>query len=156
MNFRWIALGAALASGLAGAPRAAETAEAEAEVRARVEAWADAFNQSDDGAVCEIYSEELLSVWRGSPDAGRAETCARIAESLADKTADITYSPVIEEVLVAESGDFAVARIVWTLGVERAGAVTTSQERGTDLLRREPDGAWRILRSFAFSTEPDE
>lgn len=156
MDFRWIAIGAALAAGLAGMPRAAETDAAESEIRARIEAWGDAFNQDDPEAVCEIYSADLVAVWRGSPDGGRAETCARIAEALADKTADLTYSPEIEEIILAESGDFAVARIVWTLGVERAGTVTTSQERGTDLLRREPDGAWRILRSFAFSTEPDE
>lgn len=153
MNMRWIALGAALALGLAGAPRAQE---AEAEVRARIEAWADAFNRGAPDAVCEIYSKDLVSVWRGSPDGGRAEACARIAEALSDKTADLTYSPEIEEIIVAESGDLAVARVTWTLGVERAGAVATSQERGMDVFRREADGAWRMLRSLAFSTEPDE
>jgi steroid delta-isomerase len=153
MRFRTMAVGAVILLGICGAARA-ETAEAE--VRARIAAWADAFNANDPQAVCEIYAEDLVSVWRGSPDGTRAEACARIAEALADKTADITYAPEIEEVIVAETGDLAVARVVWTLGTERAGAVATSQERSIDVFRRDPDGAWRILRTFGFSTEPDE
>ncbi|WP_181164553.1 YybH family protein [Amaricoccus solimangrovi] len=143
-------LAAALLLASAAAPRAEGPEDA---IRARLETWADAFNAADPGRVCEIYAGDFEGVWPGLPDADKAAACDRVDEVLGDPARDVTYAPQIEEILIAPSGDFAAVRAVWTLGIEDAGSVTTSQERRLDILTREADGAWRIRRSIGFPAE---
>ncbi len=159
MSYRALALGTALLASLTGAPPSAgaeDQAGIEAALRARFDAWAEAFNRRDTAAVCDLFAEDLVSVVRGAPDAGKAEVCERLGAALADTNRDLTYAPAIEEILPMPPGDMALVRVTWTLGTEEAGGVTTSDERGMDLLRRDPDGSWRITRFIAFSTAPDQ
>lgn len=135
-------------------PAAAFAEGPEDEIRARLDAWAKAFNQGDATAVCEIYADDVVTVWPGFPDGDKVATCARVGEALADPARDITYDAVIEEVLLASSGDLAAVRSTWTLGVEDAGAVTTSQERRLDIMGRDGDGVWRIHRTIGHPAEP--
>ena len=153
---RWCALGAALMAAAPAGAWAEAAAGPEAEIRARLEGWAEAFNRRDDAAVCDLFAEDLVSTVRGAPDSGKAEVCARLGKALGDRARDLTYAPAIEEILPLPSGDMALVRVTWTLGLEEAGAVTTTDERGMDLFRRDPDGVWRIARFMAFSTAPDE
>ncbi|MFQ8433213.1 YybH family protein [Amaricoccus sp. W119] len=128
----------------------------EAEIRAQFDTWAEAFNRRDATSVCQTYAEDLVAVWPGLPDADKTVACARIGEALSDPARDVTYAAEIEEILLAPSGDFAAVRTIWTLGVENAGAVSTSQERRLDILAREADGTWRSRRVIGFPAEPLE
>lgn len=135
------------------APARAEEAEAEAAIRARFDAFADAFNKGDAAGACSIYADDLVAIWPGAADADKAATCDRLSKVLGDTSRDITYSLDIEEVLLGPSGDFAAVRSLGTLGIEEAGAVTTSQDRRLDILARGPDGEWRIRRAAGFPAE---
>lgn len=135
---------------------AAQAEGPEDEIRAQFDTWTEAFNRRDATSVCQTYSDDLLAIWPGLPDADKTTACARIGEALSDAARDITYDAQIEEILLAPSGDFAAVRSIWTLGVENAGAVSTSQERRLDILAREADGSWRIRRVIGFPAEPLE
>jgi steroid delta-isomerase len=156
MRRSWIlrlSIALVVAGPLAGAAGAGGAAD-EAVIRARLQNWADAFNGRDAEAACELFADDVLSTVRGAPDAGKAAICDRLRQALARSDAVLSYTPDIEEVLVA--GDLAAVRLTWTLKIARNGTVAVSQERGMDLFRRDPDGAWRIFRFIAFSTEKDE
>jgi uncharacterized protein (TIGR02246 family) len=156
MGRRWIgfwAVAGLFAACLSAMP-AAHAASDEAVIRARLQAWADAFNARDAEAACELFADDVVSTVRGTPDSGKAEICARLRHALARPEPVLSYTPDIEEVVVA--GDIAVVRLTWTLKILRNGEASLSQERGMDVFRRDGDGIWRIFRFIAFSTEKDE
>lgn len=146
-----MALALAFAASGAAADTDLDTA-AEAAIRGRLEGWAAAFNARDAAGVCDLFAEDLVSVVPEAPDAGKAAVCDRLARLLARDDRRFGYAVEIEEVLVW--GERAAVRLNWTLSVEAGGATETSLERGIDLFRREPDGAWRIMRFIAFTDGP--
>jgi steroid delta-isomerase len=137
-----------LALVLAG-PAQADDAAA---IRARLEAWAAAFNAGDAAGACELFAEDLVAIVQGAPDRDKAAACAALEEALTRDDRRLGYAPDVAEVLVW--GDHAVVRLTWTLTVEQQGAASRTEERGLDVFRREPDGAWRIIRFAASPTEP--
>ena len=59
------------------------------------------------------------------------------------------YALDIREIIV--SGDLAVVRLAWTLTVTLPnGQIVTSVEPGMDVLRKSPDGQWKIIRYIAY------
>ena len=48
-------------------------------------------------------------------------------------------------------GDLAVARLTWTLFITPLNV--TVVEHGMDVLRRESDGQWRIIRFVSYEDE---
>jgi steroid delta-isomerase len=112
--------------------------------------WMLAFNAGDTGSVCRLFAPELRYDYRGFPERGFAEVCGVLQGSLADRTRKFSYDLTIKEVIV--SGDLAVVRLVWTLTSRRPGQVggTSANEPGLDVLRRQPDGGWKIVRYLAY------
>jgi len=145
------ALGVVLA--LPGAAALGDAAADDAAIRARLAGWAEAFNARDAGRVCDLFAEDLVSVVTDAPDAGKAAVCERLARLLARDDRRFGYAVDIDEVLVW--GDHAAVRLNWTLTVANGDETETSLERGIDLFRRDPDGAWRIMRFIAFTAEPE-
>ncbi len=139
-----------LAFMLAAPSVGADTARhAEEEVRSALVKWTQDFNDGNVDAVCQLFSPELRYDFRGYPERGYADICSRLTRSLADGSKRYAYALDIREILV--SGDIAVVRLVWTLNVTLAnGQVVTSVEPGMDVFRREPDGAWKIIRYLAY------
>ncbi|MBP7001832.1 nuclear transport factor 2 family protein [Amaricoccus sp.] len=139
---------AALALAVAASAARADVASDEAAIRMRLEGWAAAFNARDADTVCDLFADDLVSVVEGAPDAGKAAVCARLAAALAREGVRLAYAVDIHEVLVLDG--HAIVRLDWTLTAEAASATETSLERGLDVFRRDPDGAWRIIRFIAF------
>jgi steroid delta-isomerase len=141
---------ALIALTLLAAPLSAAAAErAEDEVRAALAKWTQDFNAGNAEAVCTLFSPELRYDFRGYPERGFADICALLKRSLADGSKRYAYVLEIREILV--SGDMAVVRLVWTLTVTLPGGQTaTSVEPGMDVLRRGPDGTWKIIRYLAY------
>ena len=51
------------------------------------------------------------------------------------------------------AGDIAAVRLVWKLTVTLPnGRQVVSVEPGMDVFRKEPDGAWKIIRYIAYET----
>ena len=122
---------------------------AEEEIRSALVKWTQDFNGSKADAVCTLFSPELRYDFRGYPERGYADICARLNRSLGDDSKRYAYALDIREILV--SGDMAVVRLVWTLTVTLGnGQTVTSVEPGMDVFRREPDGTWKIIRYIAY------
>ncbi len=141
---------ALLALTLLAPPVGAGTAQsAEEGIRAALVKWTQDFNAGKADAVCSLFSPQLRYDFRGYPERGFADICARLKRSLADSGKRYVYALDIREILV--SGDIGVVRLVWTLTVTLGnGQTVTSVEPGMDVFRREPDGTWKIIRYLAF------
>jgi ketosteroid isomerase-like protein len=135
---------------LFAAPAGAETAKrAENEIRATLSKWTQDFNDGRADAVCPLFSSELRYDFRGYPERGYADICARLKRSLSDESKRYAYALDIREIIV--SGDIAVVRLVWTLTVTLGnGQTVTSVEPGMDVFAKEPDGSWKIIRYLAY------
>jgi uncharacterized protein (TIGR02246 family) len=119
-------------------------------IRNALTEWMLAFNAGDKAAVCNLFAPDLRYDYRGFPERGFEEICGQLQDSLADQTRKFSYDLTIKDIMV--SGDLAAARLVWTLTVKRPGQIggTATNEPGLDILRREPDGSWKIVRYIAY------
>jgi ketosteroid isomerase-like protein len=146
---RSLALAVLLASlVLANAP-AARADDAD-DIRARLELWTDDFNAGRADAVCDLFSKEAISNYRGQPERNYEEICGLLQKSLADPARQYRYQLDLREIIV--EGDIAIVRLTWTLFV--APLNVTSVEPGMDVFRKEADGKWRIVRYMAYEEEP--
>ncbi len=122
---------------------------AEGAIRSAFEQWTADFNAGKADAVCQLFSPELRYDFRGYPERDYNDVCARMKRSLSDASKRYAYALDIREILL--SGDLAIVRLVWTLTVTLGnGQELTSIEPGMDVLRKEPDGAWKIIRYIAY------
>jgi steroid delta-isomerase len=122
---------------------------AEDAVRAALQKWTRDFNAGNAEAVCQLFAPDLAYDFRGYPERGYQDICARLERSLGDASKSYSYALDIREILV--SGDLAVVRLVWTLTVTLPnGQAVTSVEPGMDLFRKDQDGAWKIIRYIAY------
>ncbi len=122
----------------------------EAAIRAAFARWTDDFNVARTDAVCDLFAKDLVARFRGAPERDHAAQCAALRAALSDRTRRYHNALAIDEILVF--GDVAIARVVWTQTVRDAatGTETKTVEPGLDVLRREGDGRWRIIRYLAF------
>lgn len=122
---------------------------AEDEIRATFAQWTKDFNAGKADAACRLFSPELRYDFRGYPERDYNDVCTLLHRSLADKSKRYAYALDIREIIV--SGDLAVVRLAWTLNVTLpSGQVVTSVEPGMDILRKAPDGQWKITRYIAY------
>lgn len=140
------------AIGLVAAPPA-HAADADRDIRLTLQNWTADFNARRADRVCDLFSRSLVAQFRGTAPRGYAEQCRLLQTSLAPGPKRFRYSLRIDEIIV--SGDLAVVRLVWTLGVQIAGQpdAKPSDEVGMDIFRHEADGHWRIVRYIAFATD---
>ncbi len=130
----------------AGVPALADDA---ADIRARFEQWTDDFNHKRVEPVCDLFSRELLSTVRGQGDTDYATRCDILTKSLGDPARDYHYDLDLHEVIV--EGDLAVVRLTWTLFITPLNV--TAVEPGLDILRKEADGQWRIIRYLSYEED---
>ena len=130
-------------------PPAALAADVD-DIRARLEQWTDDFNESRADAVCDLFSKDAISNYRGQPERNYDEICALLQKSIADPARDYRYQLDLREIIV--EGDLAVVRLTWSLFI--APLNVTSVEPGMDVFRREADGKWRIIRYLAYEEGP--
>jgi steroid delta-isomerase len=133
------------------APLAAEPADTveQAAVRARLVQWTDDFNAGKVEESCDLFASELRYDYRGLPERNYQDMCAGLRRALTDASKHYSYGLAIKDIFVF--GDMAAVRLVWTLTLTSAGAQPkVSHEHGIDVFRRQPDGAWRIIRFVAY------
>ena len=99
--------------------------------------------------MCQLFSPELRYDFRGYPERDYNDVCTLLHRSLSDSSKRYIYSLDIREIIV--SGDLAVVRLAWTLTVTLpTGQIVKSVEPGMDILRKGPDGQWKIIRYIAY------
>jgi steroid delta-isomerase len=127
--------------------------EAAEQVRAALAQWRDAFNAGEVEPLCDIFAPDLVVTYRGVSDRGYAAFCRQLETAVGDPALELRYDLKIEEIIPAD--DLVVARVIWTLTSRAAGAdPETRVERGIDIFRLQPDGAWRIARFIAYDDAP--
>jgi uncharacterized protein (TIGR02246 family) len=136
---------------LVAAPAGGAAAErAQDEIRAAFKTWTRDFNDRKSDAVCSLFSPELRYDFRGYPERGYKDICNSLKRTLTDQSKTYAYAYDIREILV--EGDLAIVRLTWTLTVTlRNGQELQSIEPGLDIMRRDPDGNWKIIRYLAYS-----
>lgn len=139
-------LAAVLIAAVLGLPVAARGDDAAAAIRERLEQWTRDFNAGKKDAVCDLFSRQAISEFRGQPPRRYDEICALLKRSLDDPAKTYRYKLDIREILVM--GDVAVVRLTWTLHISPLDV--TSVEPGLDVFAKEPDGKWRIVRYMAY------
>jgi uncharacterized protein (TIGR02246 family) len=118
-------------------------------IRAALEQWPRDWNARDVGAVCGLFAPDVVLTFPGAADRDHARMCRGFAATFADTGRTFRYdAPAIEEIVV--DGDMAAVRLVWTLHVAGANGEVVERERGLDVFRRQPDGAWKIRISCAY------
>ena len=134
---------------LAPAAGRAVVANAEDAISATFAQWTKDFNAGNADAVCRLFSPDLRYDFRGYPERDYNDVCTLLHRSLADQSKRYVYALEIREIPV--SGDLAVVRLAWTLTVTLPnGQIVTSVEPGMDVLRKSPDGQWKIIRYIAY------
>jgi uncharacterized protein (TIGR02246 family) len=143
-------LGLALLALIAIAPlRVAAENSAEAAIRSALGQWTQDFNAGNAEKACALFAQDLRYDFRGYPERDYRDICDRMQRSLGDKSKTYSYDLDLREIIV--SGDIAVARLVWKLTVTLPnGQQVVSIEPGMDVFRKEPDGAWKIIRYIAY------
>jgi steroid delta-isomerase len=140
----------ALSSLLAAEP--ADTVD-QAAIRARLVQWTDDFNAGKVPESCDLFASELRYDYRGLPERNYQDMCAGLRRALTDPSKHYSYGLAIKDIFVF--GDMAAVRLVWTLTLTSAGPQPkVSHEHGIDVFRRQPDGAWRIIRFVAYDDAP--
>jgi steroid delta-isomerase len=147
-------LTAAALAALPQPPALADTAEsAEGAIRSALEQWKLAFNNRDEGHVCDLFASDLIANYQGQPELNYASLCQLLRSSLQDSTRTYHYYLKINEIMVY--GDLAIVRLVWILDTERGGAPKeTIEESAVDIFRRQEDGGWKISRYLAYPASP--
>jgi steroid delta-isomerase len=140
---------AALAVVLAMVPAVLRADDA-ADIRATLERWRDDFNAGRADAACGLFADDVVAMVAGAPERDHAGVCAVLQKALAKPEHKLRYALDVREIIV--SGDLAVVRPVWTLTVGEP-VTATSVEIGMDIFRRQPDGAWKIIRYTSFEVE---
>jgi steroid delta-isomerase len=120
-----------------------------ADIRTRLEQWATSFNNRDKAEACDLFSKSLVSDVRGQGEADYETRCAIISKALDDPQRSFHYYLAIKEVIVDKTT--AIVRLDWTLKISPGDVIRT--ETGLDVLRKEGDGRWRIIRYMAYDSE---
>ena len=123
----------------------------EAAIRSALAQWTQDFNGRNTEKACTLFAQDLRYDFRGYPERDYRDICDRMQRSLSDTSKTYSYDLDLREIIV--SGDIAVVRLVWRLTVTPPnGKQVVSVEPGMDVFRKEPDGAWKIIRYIAYET----
>jgi ketosteroid isomerase-like protein len=121
------------------------------EIMQTLEKWPEDFNAKNVATVCNLFSEDLVSTYYGIPDRNFEEMCQNLKTVIADPDKTFTYEiPKIDQIIL--NNDMAIVRLSWTLKVSYKDRtnVDTFKEKGLDVMKRQTDGTWKIVISFAY------
>lgn len=136
-------------TGCGGAPHHDAAADERRIVEA-LEGFPVAIAARDVDAACDLFAEDAILVYPGTPDRDRDAFCRGLNERLGDADFTLSYEPPeIQQVVI--DGDTAAVRLIWTgTATSAGGEAETWREQGLDVLVRDTDERWRILISHAF------
>jgi len=109
-------------------------------------ALAAAFNTGDINTVLGMYDVSGIMV----PEPGKAVTGKADWEQAIRGILSIPGKMAINTVYCYEAGDVAVGRSEWSI---TDGTDVKISAKGIELMRRQPDGTWKIVVDHAFGAE---
>ena len=113
--------------------------------------WPQDFNEKNVREVCELFAPDVIASYPGTPDRNYDGMCQKFNTALNDPDKTFRYdAPEIEQVIIQD--ELAVVRLIWTLHVsdKNKTMLETVREKGMDVFKRQPDGSWKIIISYAY------
>ena len=126
-------------------------AKSRQEILHLLQKWPQDFNAKNIEAVCGLFAPDLIASYPGTSDKNYQEMCRFLKAALTDQTKEFSYEvPKIEQMII--QGDIGIIRLVWTLKVSSKNQENTelTREKGLDVFKRQEDGSWKILISYAY------
>lgn len=109
---------------------------------------ADAYNTGDLATVLAIYDVNGIIVAEpSSPVSGKEKFEAAVKAILS-----IKGKMEIKTVYCLQTGDVAVGRSEWSI---KDGDETKVSAKGVEVMKRQPDGTWKVVIDHAFGGEAD-
>lgn len=121
------------------------------EIENRLKKWSEDFNAKKIPEVCDLFSLELVASYPGTSDKNFEQMCLNLRNALNETRKTYHYeTPVIDQIIVKD--DLAIVRLIWTLKTSKKDdpKVETIKEKGLDVFKREKNGTWRIIISYAY------
>jgi uncharacterized protein (TIGR02246 family) len=109
-------------------------------------ALAAAFNTGDAATVMSMYDSTGIIV----PEPGRPVTGREQFQTAIEAILSIKGKMEIRTVYCLQTGDIAVGRSEWNI---TDGNEVKISAKGVEVMRRQPDGTWKILIDHAFGAE---
>jgi ketosteroid isomerase-like protein len=109
-------------------------------------ALAAAFNTGDVATVMSMYDSTGIIV----PEPGRPVTGREQFQTAIEAILSIKGKMEIRTVYCFQTGDIAVGRSEWNI---TDGNEVKISAKGVEVMRRQPDGTWKILIDHAFGAE---
>jgi ketosteroid isomerase-like protein len=107
---------------------------------------ASAYNTGDLNTVMDMYDTRgIIVAVPDSPVSGKEKF-----EEAVKGILSITGRMEIKTVYCLEAGDVAIGRSEWSI---RDGGKTKVAAKGVELMKRQPDGTWKVLIDHAFGAE---
>jgi uncharacterized protein (TIGR02246 family) len=111
------------------------------------QAFAEAFNARDLEGMLALYEPDATVVAGPGEVVNGPENIRSAMKSYLELQGDIR----IETVFVIQSGEIALTRSRWEV---REGNEVTASSSGTEVMRRGPDGIWRLVIDNPYGGEP--
>ncbi len=142
-----VAASATLAATLANADTARETAA----ITDMLQSYEQALNDSDVAGVMRLYADDGVFMPQHRPSqVGTDAVKAAYEGAFAAIKLDVKFD-IVEIVLVTSDWAFARSNSAGTVTVKANGVVLPEANQELFVLRKQPNGAWKIAR-YAFST----
>jgi ketosteroid isomerase-like protein len=109
---------------------------------------AAAFNTGDLATVMSMYDASGIMV----PEPGKSVTGKEKWEEAIKGILSIKGKMTIKTVYCLQAGDVAVGRSEWNI---TDGQEVKIAAKGIELMKRQPDGGWKIVVDHAFGAESD-
>lgn len=122
----------------------------ETEIVQKLEKWPEYFNSKNLEKTCDLFAYDLIATYPGAPDRNYTEMCSHFRYIFGRIGIEYSYDkPKIEQVIVQD--DLAIVRLTWTLTTISNHQVEQLQEKGIDVFKKQADGSWRIIISYAYT-----
>ena len=128
----------------------AGNAEQAKEIWSVFEHWLAAYSAGDMKGVMAIFDPAVEFSFQGSPDQRYKDLEASYADDFRTRAPGTDWAPKVEEVYA--DGNLGFVRSVWELRVKNAQgmAEVKLRNKSLDVFRRQPSGAWVIIRSINY------
>ena len=111
--------------------------------------WTDAFNQQQLQASCSLFAKSLVASYRGAPKKNYESICSSFQRLFQQKESRYQYQFKIHDVY--RNGDLAAVRITWYLVIYKDNKkLSTTQDEGIDIFKRNQSGQWQIINYLAY------
>lgn len=111
--------------------------------------WTAAFNEKKFPVVCNLFSKSIIANYQGAPQKNYAMICDGFRKIFQEK--ETIYHNDFKIHAIYRSNDLAAVRITWYLTVYKKGIqISSIQEEGLDILRRQTNNKWQIVNFIAY------